>query len=150
MVMVGVFAWQLSGRALWLVPTSFVLMMAVGGALGVFGIDVPFVEVSIALSVIVLGMSVALGIKTPIVATMAVVGLFAIFHGHAHGAEMPEDAGGVAYATGFMIATALLHVTGISIGFLIGKAGERHGPMVVRASGGVAAIAGVGILTGLL
>ena len=150
MVMVGVFAWQLSGRALWLVPTSFVLMMAVGGALGVFGIDVPFVEVSIALSVIVLGMSVALGIKTPVVATMAVVGLFAIFHGHAHGAEMPEDAGGVAYVTGFMIATALLHVTGISIGFLIGKAGERHGPMVVRASGGVVAIAGVGILTRLL
>src|SRR5690349_16662371 len=70
-VMGGIFAWQLSGRALWLVPTSFVLMMAVGGALGVFGIDVPFVEVGIALSVIVLGMSVALGIKTPIVAAMA-------------------------------------------------------------------------------
>jgi len=150
MVMVGVFAWQLGGRALWLVPTSFVLMMAVGGALGVFGIDVPFVEVGIALSVIVLGMGVALGIKTPVVVAMAVVGLFAIFHGHAHGAEMPEDAGGVAYAAGFMVATALLHVAGIGIGFLIGKAGESHGPMVVRASGGIAAIAGVGILTGVL
>jgi urease accessory protein len=150
MVMVGVFAWQLGGRALWLVPTSFVLMMAVGGTLGVFGIDVPFVEIGITLSVIVLGLGVALGVKTPAVVAMAVVGLFAIFHGHAHGAEMPEDAGGVAYAAGFMIATALLHIAGIGIGFGIGKAGERHGPMVVKASGGVAAIAGVGILTGLL
>jgi urease accessory protein len=94
MVMVGVFAWQLGGRALWLVPMSFVLMMAAGGALGVAGIDVPFVEVGIAFSVIVLSMGVALGIKTPVAAAMAVVGLFAIFHGHAHGAEMPEDAGG--------------------------------------------------------
>jgi urease accessory protein len=150
MVMVGVFAWQLGGRALWLVPTSFVLMMAVGGALGVFGIDVPFVEVGIALSVIVLGLGVALGVKTPVVAAMVVVGLFAIFHGHAHGAEMPEDAGGGAYAAGFMIGTALLHIAGIGIGFLIGKAGEHYGPMVVRASGGFAAVAGVGILTGLL
>jgi len=150
MVMVGVFAWQLRGRALWLMPTSFVLMMAVGGALGVFGIDVPFVEVGIALSVIVLGMGVAIDIKTPVVVAMAVVGLFAIFHGHAHGAEMSEDAGGGAYAAGFMIATALLHVVGIGIGFLIGKAGERHGSMVVRASGGAAAVAGVGILTGIL
>jgi urease accessory protein len=150
MVMVGVFAWQLGDRALWLVPTSFVLMMAVGGTLGVFGIDVPFVEIGITLSVIVLGLGVALGVKTPAVVAMAVVGLFAIFHGHAHGAEMPEDAGGVAYAAGFMIATALLHIAGIGIGFGIGKAGERHGPMVVKASGGVAAIAGVGILTGLL
>lgn len=150
MVMVGVFAYQLGGRALWLVPATFVLVMAVGGALGVAGINVPFVEVGIALSVIVLGAIVALGVKAPTAVAMGIVGLFAIFHGHAHGAEMPEDAGGLAYAAGFMIATAILHVVGIGIGFLIGKIGEQYGSVVVRASGGIAAVAGVGILTGIL
>jgi urease accessory protein len=150
MVMVGVFAYQLGGRALWLVPATFVLVMAVGGALGVAGINVPFVEVGIALSVIVLGAVVALNVKAPTAVAMGIVALFAIFHGHAHGAEMPEDAGGLAYAAGFMIATAILHIVGISIGFLIGKAGEQYGSVVVRASGGVAAVAGVGILTGIL
>jgi urease accessory protein len=150
MVMVGVFAYQLGGRALWLVPATFVLVMAVGGALGVAGINVPFVEVGIALSVIVLGAVVALNVKAPTAVAMGIVALFAIFHGHAHGAEMPEDAGGLAYAVGFMIATAILHIVGIGVGFLIGKAGEQYGSMVVRASGGVAAVAGVGILTGIL
>jgi urease accessory protein len=97
MVMVGIFAWQLGGRALWLVPTTFVLIMAVGGALGIAGIGVPFVEIGIALSVVVLGAIVAFNVKAPVAAAMGLVGLFAIFHGHAHGAEIPEDAGGVAY-----------------------------------------------------
>ena len=110
MVMVGVFAWQLGGRALWLVPTTFVLVMAIGGALGVAGIGVPFVEAGIALSVIVLGAIVAFGIKAPVAVAMAVVGLFAVFHGHAHGSEMPESAAGMAYGLGFMLATALLHL----------------------------------------
>jgi urease accessory protein len=150
MVMVGVFAWQLGGRALWLVPAAFVLVMALGGALGVAGIEVPFVETGIALSVIVLGAIVALGVKAPVAAAMGIVGLFAVFHGHAHGMEMPENAGGVAYAAGFMIATAMLHVAGIGVGFLIGKAGEGYGPVVVRSTGGIAAVAGVGLLTGVL
>ena len=150
MVMVGVFACELGGRALWLVPATFVLVMAGGGALGVAGIDVPFVEIGIALSVIVLGAVIALGIKAPTAVAMGLVGLFAIFHGHAHGAEMPEDAGGLAYAAGFMIATALLHIVGIGIGFLIGRIGQRYGAMVVRSAGGLAAIAGVGLLTGIL
>ena len=81
---------------------------------------------------------------------MDLVGLFAIFHGHAHGAEMPEGAGGVAYAAGFMPATALLHVVGIGVGFVIGKAGEKYGSIVVRGAGGIAAFAGVGLLTGVL
>jgi len=150
MVMVGVFACQLGGRALWLVPSTFVLVMAFGGALGIAGINVPFVEIGIALSVIVLGAVVALGVKAPIAVAMAVVGFFAIFHGHAHGAEMPEDAGGLAYGLGFVVATALLHAVGIGIGYAIGRAGERHGDLVVRASGGVASVAGLGILTGIL
>ena len=121
MVMVGIFAWQLGGRALWLVPTTFVALMAVGVALGVTGIGVPFVEAGIALSVIVLGAIVALRVRAPVAAAMAVVGLFAIFHGHAHGSEMPESAADIAYGMGFMLATALLHAAGIGLGFLIGS-----------------------------
>ena len=150
MVMVGILAWQLGGRALWLVPTTFVVVLAVGGALGIAHIDVPFVELGIALSVIVLGAVVAFGVKAPLAAAMALVGFFAIFHGHAHGAEMPEDAGGLAYGVGFMLATALLHLVGIGIGFLIGSVGQRYSPVVVRAAGALVAVAGVGILTGII
>lgn len=150
MILVGIFAYQLGGRALWLVPTAFVGMMAVGGALGVAGIAVPFVELGIALSVIVLGAAVAFEVQAPVAIATALVGVFAVFHGHAHGAEMPESAGGLAYAGGFMAATALLHVAGIGIGFAIGKIGQRVGPSVVRVIGGLAALAGVGILTGTL
>lgn len=150
MVLVGIFAFQLGRRALWLVPVTFVLAMAGGGALGIARIDVPFVEIGIALSVVVFGLIVALGVKAPVAIAMAVVGLFAIFHGHAHGAEMPEDTGGFAYAAGFMIATALLHIVGIGIGVLIGKIAESRGPVIVRSVGGVAALAGVGLLTGVL
>ncbi|MBP2449330.1 HupE/UreJ family protein [Rhizobium leguminosarum] len=150
MVMVGVFAFQLGGRATWLVPTSFVLVMALGGALGVAGVNVPFVETGIALSVIVLGAIVALNVKAPTAVAMGVVGIFAIFHGHAHGAEMPDDAAGAAYAAGFMIATAVLHAAGLGLGYVIGRAGKRQGAFVTRAAGSVAAIAGVGILAGVI
>jgi urease accessory protein len=150
MTMVGVFAWQLGGRALWLVPMTFVLIMTVGGALGIAGIGVPFVEVGIALSVVVLGAIVAFNVKAPAAVAMGLVGLFAIFHGHAHGAEIPQDAGGVTYAAGFMIAAAVLHLTGITAGFLIGRAGERYGSLVVRMAGGFASVAGLGLLIGIL
>src|SRR5215831_10623379 len=150
MVMVGVFAWQLGRRALWLVPMTFVVIMTAGGALGIAGIGVPFVEIGIALSVVALGAIVAFNVKAPVAAAMGLVGLFAIFHGHAHGAEIPEDAGGVAYAAGFMIATALLHLAGISAGFLIGMAGEHYGSVVVRLAGGLATVAGVVLLIGVL
>ena len=150
MVMVGVFAFQLGGRATWLVPATFVLVMALGGALGVAGTDLPFVETGIALSVVVLGAVIALDVKAPLAAALGVIGLFAVFHGHAHGAEMPEDASGGAYAAGFMVATALLHAAGLALGYIIGRAGERQGAFVTRAAGSVAAIAGVGILADLI
>lgn len=150
MVMVGVFAFQLGGRARWLLPATFVLVMALGGALGVAGISIPFVELGIALSVVVLGAVVALNVKAPLAAAIGVVGLFAIFHGHAHGTEMPENAAGVAYAAGFMIATALLHAAGLALGYVIGRAGERQGVFVTRTAGGIAALAGVGILAGMI
>lgn len=150
MILVGIFAFQLGGRALWLVPAAFVGMMAVGGALGVAGITMPFVELVIALSIIVLGAAVAFEVQAPVAIASGLVGLFAVFHGYAHGAEMPESAGGLAYAGGFMAATALLHITGIGIGFAVGKIGQRVGPSVVRLIGGLAALAGIGILTGTL
>ena len=149
MVMVGVFACQLGGRALWLVPATFVGVMALGGALGVAGIGVPFVETGIALSVIVLGAVVALRVKAPTALAMAVVGLFAIFHGHAHGSEMPENAAGAAYGLGFMLATPLLHTAGIGMGVLLGWATERKGALVTRAAGAAAAVAGVALLAGI-
>ncbi|TDW33475.1 urease accessory protein [Rhizobium azibense] len=150
MIMVGVFAYQLGGRATWLVPATFVLVMALGGALGVAGIDIPFVEAGIALSVVLLGAVVAFNVKAPAAIAMAVVGLFATFHGHAHGAEMPESAAGAAYGGGFLIATALLHAVGLGLGYAIGRIGERRGFIVTRLAGGIAAIAGVGILAGVI
>ena len=114
MILVGVFAYQLGGRALWLVPLTFVSVMALSGFLGVAGIPVPFVEIGIALSVIVLGAVVAFGVKAPVALAMGAVGLFAIFHGHAHGTEMPLDASGFEYGIGFMLATAVLHAAGIT------------------------------------
>ncbi len=150
MVMVGVFAFQLGGRAVWAVPATFVLVMAFGGALGIAGVNLPFVETGIALSVVVLGAAVALNVRASTAVAMGIVGLFAIFHGHAHGAEIPENAGRAAYAAGFMIATALLHAAGLATGFLIARVGERQGAFVVRTAGGLAAVAGVGILTGLI
>jgi urease accessory protein len=149
MVLIGMLAWQLGGRALWLVPATFVLVMAVGGALGVAGTALPLVELAIALSVVVLGAAVALGIRAPVAVAMGIAGLFAIFHGQAHGVEMPADASGLAYGVGFMIATALLHLGGLGLGYLVGAAGDRYG-VLVRSAGGLAAIAGIAILTGAL
>ncbi len=149
MVTVGIFAWQLGGRAVWAVPATFVALMAVGGALGISGVDVPFVEIGIALSVVVLGAAVAFGVKAPLVAAMAVVGLFAVFHGHAHGAEMPESADGLAYGFGFMLATAILHLVGLAAGIAIGRFGETHGQVFVRGTGAAVAVAGVALLAGI-
>jgi urease accessory protein len=150
MVTVGIFAWQLGGRALWLVPATFVLAMAIGGALAMTGVPVPMVETGIAASVIVLGAIVALGIKAPLAIAMGLVGLFATFHGHAHGSEMPLAAATGVYAAGFMLATALLHMTGIAIGAAIGRIGDAYGVATYRLGGGLVALAGVAILTHLI
>ena len=150
MVTVGLFAWQLGGRALWLVPASFVLAMTAGGALGMADISVPFVELGIAASILVLGIIVAAGVKAPVAVAMGLVGAFAIFHGHAHGTEMPIDASGAAYAAGFVLATALLHASGIALGMLIGRFSDAYGRIGYQVSGGLVALAGVAILTHLI
>ncbi|HEX3538237.1 MAG TPA: HupE/UreJ family protein [Stellaceae bacterium] len=149
MVAVGLLAAQLGGRALWMVPASFVSMMVVGGVLGVIGIGLPFVEIGIGLSVVVLGLAIAVGLHLPTVAAMALVGFFAVFHGHAHGAEMPETASGFAYGVGFILATAALHAAGIGLGLGIGRiSGVSRGAL--QAAGGTMALAGVAILVGYL
>ncbi len=149
MVAVGAFAAGIGGRALWMVPAAFVAMMAVGGFLGMEGVNLPLVETGIAASVIVLGLAVALRWKLPVAAASALVGLFAVFHGHAHGAEMPVDASGLGYALGFMLATASLHVMGIGLGVAVGKVGARS-QLALRAGGGAMALAGVALLGGYL
>jgi urease accessory protein len=126
------------------VPLAFMALMAAGGLLGIPGVAVPFVEVGIALSVVVLGAVVALGARWPVGAAMALVGIFAIFHGHAHGAEMPVDASGAAYAAGFIVATGLLHLAGLGLGLAIRSAAVR------RVAGATVAVAGVGVLTGVI
>lgn len=140
MVAVGLFAANLGGRALWAVPLAFMALMAVGGVLGITGVNVPYVEAGIALSVVVLGAVVALGMRWPTGAAMALVGIFAIFHGHAHGSEMPVDASGAAYAGGFIVATGLLHLAGIGLGLAIRSAPAR------RLGGAAVSLAGIGLL----
>ena len=145
MIAVGVFAAQLGGRAMWLVPAAFVTTMAAAGLLGMAGASLPFVEIGIALSVIALGVAVAARIKLPVTIAMAVVGLFAIFHGYAHGVEMPESLSELGYGLGFVAATALLHLVGIA-GFLLLNRASKAGQFAVRILGGVAACAGVALL----
>lgn len=149
MVAVGMFASILGGRALWLVPTSFVMMMGVGGILGMEGVNIPFVEIGIAASVIVLGLAVALRWNPSTAAAMGIVSLFAIFHGHAHGAEIPVDATGLQYSAGFMAATAVLHIVGIGLGLAIGRVGANSAT-AMRFGGSAMALAGVGILAGYI
>lgn len=150
MVAVGIFAFVLGGRALFLVPLSFVGMMVVGFLLGANGVNLPFVELGIALSSIVIGAAAAWGKPMPAAAAMGLVGVFAIFHGHAHGAEMPVNAAGFEYAVGFIVATALLHLGGIGAAMGVGRLADRYGKAAVRLAGGLFALGGVGVLAGWL
>ncbi|MDY8110521.1 HupE/UreJ family protein [Fulvimarina sp. 2208YS6-2-32] len=150
MVGVGILAFVLGGRALWLVPAAFVAMMVVGFALGINLVDLPMVELGIALSIVVIGGAAALGRSLPLGLAMALVGVFAIFHGHAHGTEMPANSGGLTYALGFVLATALLHAAGVLASLAAARAIGRHGQMVARAAGGLFAVGGLGVLSGWL
>lgn len=151
MVAVGLYAANLGGRALWLVPSAFVGTMILGGLLGYYGWPLPMVETGIALSVVIMGMAIATGVRLPTIAAMTLVGIFALFHGHAHG---NEGAGlGIAflpYATGFVIATGLLHVSGIALGAGFDRLGATSSSVLNKLAGGVGMIAGVSLLAGWL
>jgi urease accessory protein len=140
MIAAGLWAAQMGGRALWAVPLSFVLMMVAGAAMGINGIQVPFIEEGILASVLVLGALIGFGVKMPVVFSSTIVGLFAIFHGSAHGAEMPLNAGGIEYAAGFVLATALLHIGGIAIGMAMHKFSKAS-----RVAGGAIAALGLAL-----
>lgn len=119
MVAVGLWGAQLGSPAIWVLPIAFPAVMAIGGLLGVFGVTLPAVEVLIAGSAIVLGIMVAFAARPPLFVAAAIVAAFAIFHGHAHGTELPEAANPLAYGVGFVLATGLLHLCGIIIGLAV-------------------------------
>lgn len=145
MVAVGLWGAFLGAPAIWLLPIVFPLVMAMGGGLGILGVPLPAVETGIAMSAVVLGMMVALAAKPPLWVAAVLVGIFAIFHGHAHGAELPPGADAVAYSVGFVVATGLLHLAGIAFGLL---SRWPAGRFAVRAAGGAIALAGLAFLSG--
>lgn len=146
MFAVGLLAAQLGGRALWLVPGAFVVMMIAGALAGVAGIPLPGVEHVIDLSVIAIALPVAFASGMPVVLAMALVGVFAVFHGHAHGAEIPHEATVTSYVLGFAIATALIHGAGVFSGLGFARLAKRD--LFLRASG--ASIAAMGVVLILL
>lgn len=140
MVAVGLWAAQRGGRAVWLLPAAFVGTMAFGGVLGAIGLAFPGVEAGILASVLVLGVLVAAAARFPLGIAVAVVALSALFHGHAHGAEMPQAVSGLSYGLGFCAATALLHATGVMIPVSLRRLiGERQVPWVRFAGAGICA-----------
>ena len=145
MVAVGLWGAVLGPPAIWLLPVVFPLVMAFGGALGVIGVPLPGVETGIALSGVVLGLLIAFAIRAPIWVAAVIVSVFAVFHGHAHGTELPVATNPFAYGIGFVVATGLLHVAGIVLGLLVAW---KAGRIVVRAAGGLISLAGAAFLFG--
>ena len=143
MVAVGLWGAFLGTPAIWILPVTFPLVMTIGGALGVAGVPLPGVEIGIALSAIVLGAMVAFAARPPIWVAAVIVAAFAIFHGHAHGTELPNAADPIAYSLGFVVATGLLHLAGIAIGLVVRW---PRGKDLVRACGVAISIAGVAFL----
>jgi urease accessory protein len=146
MIAVGLWGAFLGMPAMVLLPVVFPLVMALGGALGILGVPLPGTEIGIAISAVLLGLAVVFAVRPPLWMAAVLVGVFAIFHGHAHGAELPVGADALAYSLGFVIATGLLHLAGIAIGLL---AQWPAGRIAVRAAGGAIALAGVVFLVRL-
>lgn len=143
MIAVGLWAAQIGGRALWVVPSAFVGTMAFGFALAMAGVHLPFVEPAILASVVALGLLVAMAVRMETVVCAAVVGVFALFHGYAHGGELGA-AGALPFSAGFVIATALLHAAGIGFGIGIGRLSS--GRIISRILGGITAFAGLALI----
>lgn len=139
MVAVGLWGAQLGNPAIWLLPVAFPIMMAFGGLLGLAGVELPAVELGIALSAVILGALILGAIRLPLAAALLVVGFFAVFHGHAHGTEMSPGQSAILYSIGFVIATGLLHATGIGIGLIqrwnAGRVALRGAGFAVMAGG---------------
>ena len=147
MVAVGLWGAFLGAPAIWVLPIVFPLVMAFGGILGILGVPLPGAEIGIAVSAVVLGLMVALAVKPHLAVAAIIVDAFAIFHGYAHGAELPEGGNAVAYSAGFVIATGTLHLCGIAIGLLTHWPAGR---IAVRFAGSAIAIAGLAFLGKLI
>ena len=145
MVAVGLWGAFLGERALWILPIVFPSIMAFGAAFGIVGLEIPLVEFVIALSGVVLGALIALRVRAPLAIAMVLVGIFAIFHGYAHGVEMPEQISAITYSAGFVIGTGLLHLAGVAIGFVTRL---PRGELLVRGCGGVISAIGLSHLVG--
>lgn len=143
MIAVGVLGAQMGGRALWVLPATFVFLMVVGGVLGFGGVAMPLVEPGIVGSVIVLGAVIAVGRRIPVSAAVPLVGVFAVFHGSAHVAEMPVVASAVQFGIGFVLATVLLHAAGVAFCMFSEKLGRQFAASAIRVTGAVIAVAGV-------
>lgn len=141
MLAVGVVSSIIGGRALWVVPATFLGTMLVGGAIALVGIHLPVIEQGVALSVLVLGVMIALSKKIPLGVTMGSVALFALFHGYAHGIESPTIANPALYALGFILSTTLLHISGV----LVGHYALKHSTTttLLRYSGATMGVIGV-------
>ena len=143
MVAVGLWASQLGGRALWLLPLTFPAVMAVGAALGLSGVTLPWVEIGIAGSVMVLGAVVALALRPSLAISIPLIGAFALLHGYTHGIELPASASALSYGAGFIAATLVLHAVGIATGLIGGRLPVRF---AARTTGGAIAVLGVVLL----
>src|ERR1700712_2239650 len=136
MAAVGVWASQLGGRALWLLPLTFPAVMAIGAALGLSGVTLPLGEIGIAVSVMVLGAMVALALRPSLAISIPLIGAFALLHGYSHGVELPASASALSYGAGFMAATLVLHAIGIATGLIAGRLPVRF---AARTAGGAIA-----------
>lgn len=146
MLSVGILSAQMGGRAIWMVPLTFVAVMWVGGMVGIGSAEFAWIEMGIALSVIILGLAIAFDKKQPLGFAMAGVGAFAFLHGHAHGVEMPNLASPGMYAIGFILGTTLIHLAGVFIGAISEK--MKGGVMLLRFAGAFIAGMGLQILIG--
>jgi len=140
MLAVGMWGAQLGAPAIWMLPVAFPMVMALGGVAGILAVPLPAVEIGIGLSVLVLGSMIALAQRPPLALAGLIVAFFAVFHGYAHGTELPGQTSAVAFSAGFVLATGLIHLTGIGIGFVIKL---PHGHMLLRLGGSAIAAAGM-------
>jgi len=143
MIAVGLWGAQLGAPGVWLLPVTFPMVMALGGMLGLLGVPLPGVEVGIAASAILLGLAVMSELRPPIAAAVVLVGLFGVFHGHAHGTELPPGQSALLYSMGFVVATGCLHGVGIAVGLMHAR---PWGQRLLRVAGGVVAVAGASFL----
>ncbi len=146
MLAVGMWGARLGMPALWMLPVAFPMLMAMGGVMGILALPLPSIELGIALSVVVLGGVILASVKPPLWASILIVSFFALFHGYAHGAELPQQSDPLPYSVGFVVATGLIHIAGILIGFVTRL---PHGMLALRAGGGAIAATGIFLLISL-